>query len=275
MTEDMWVPPSVAAGGEEAIRAYFTLHEGLPEWLAKPVWEWIYEALSLNEYEYNEPLIAEMGLALRTAIPGYRSSGWLQSTGVDPWDVVSFILRRSWLCDYPRLGKLLRAGGSVWTVTVLDGGGVALTRRVAEGVQAAAEAAFMDEKAGPDLAQAWEELYGRDPDPKQAYYLAVKAIEQVAIPEVTANDTKGTLGKVASRLRQDQKWSIPMTKATPEDTRELLAKMVGLLPDGHAGRHGADRHGDVTERDAEVAVGLAVTLVHWVSRGLVRREESA
>lgn len=193
------------------------------------------------------------------------------------WDAVDYILGLSHVvsCRPDDLELTLRLGGSAWAVGTLDGE-KALVRRVAEGVQDAAEEAFKVEKAGPELAKAWSALYGRNPDPGQAYQLAVKAVEHVAIPVVDPNNAKASLGTVASRLFQQEDWHLPMTKEHPEvSSREVVKDMCRVLWDGHAGRHGADAYGDVSQEDAEVAVGLAVTLVHWFSRGLVRREGSA
>lgn len=248
-------------------------------WQENAVSAWIRSAISDYRGNTNEEVVQFMRLALRADILDHwdaiRVVRDIIARGLT-WDVVDFLLKfsDSISCEPDSLETILQVGGSAWTVAKVDEGR-ALVSRVAEGVQRAASDAFQIEDAGPELAKAWVALYGRSPDPVAAYTHAVKAIEHVAIRKVTPKDSKGTLGKVATALRDGKKWHIPMTKASPEATHDLVAAMCSLLPDGHAGRHGADEYGDVTQQDAEVAVGLAVTLVHWFSRGLVQREGEA
>ncbi|MEV0572029.1 hypothetical protein AB0H79_05835 [Micrococcus luteus] len=276
MTEERWVPPSVRRGGEEAIAAYFTLHEGLTPWIEKPFWAWVDGVLLRRGLGPDEVLIARMGRALRVPIPSPLYMGFPEDLGADPWDIADYLLQHAGWSYGWELEEILSEGGSAWAVSEVGEARHALTRRVPEGVQLAAEEAFKAEKAGPTLAKAWETLYGRTPDPAAAYRLAVEAVEHVAVEVVDRHNSKASLGTVATRLYQQSGWHLPMTKEHPEvPSGRVVKDMCRVLWDGHAGRHGGDPHGPVSHEDAEVAVGLAVTLVHWFSRGLVRREESA
>lgn len=79
--------------------------------------------------------------------------------------------------------------GSVWTVAAATKGKCYLVRRMPDGVAIAAKAAFQYPNGGKKLATAWEAAFGVNPDPTRAYSLAVKAVEDAAIPAVCPNDT--------------------------------------------------------------------------------------
>ncbi|QTP19076.1 MULTISPECIES: hypothetical protein [Micrococcus] len=279
MSESQWVPFSVRRHGAEAVEAHAALHEDLMPWQRKAVLEWLRCAITDPLGDVDEGILTPMRLSLQADIAGSYEGHYvtrdIHARGLT-WDAVDFVLstQEDYQCRPNRLEEILRLGGSAWTVGAL-GGRRALVERVPSGVQKAASEAFKADKAGPELARAWEALYGRNPDPAIAYYHAVKAVEHLAIPQISPKDKSGTLGKVASHVRDNKQWGLPLTKAEPAEVHELLRLMLKLLPGNHTGRHGADEFGDATKEDAEVAVGLAVTLVHWFSRGLVRREESA
>ncbi|MCV7709596.1 hypothetical protein M3C81_005495 [Micrococcus luteus] len=276
MTSERFVPFSVRRRGGETDSS--ALYEDLMPWQENAVSDWLKAALSDYRGHTDTEIVQILRLTLRQTIVDYWEPGIVVKDILDKglaWDVADLLLRISDKreCRPDKLEILLRLSGSAWTIGEANGG-KALVSRVSEGVQAAAAEAFKVEGAGPELAKAWAALYGRSPDPVVAYTHAVKAIEHVAIPTVTPKDGKGTLGKVATALRGGKHWYMPMTKASPEATHDLVAAMCSLLPDGHAGRHGGDKHGDVSQQDAEVAVGLAVTLVHWFSRGVVQSSKA-
>lgn len=149
-----------------------------------------------------------------------------------------------------------------------------LQRRIAEPVQAAAAAARNAaadagrHEAVRDLQEAWSATYGRQPRPSEAYRLAIRAVEDVAIPVVIPADTGATLGKVrASLANGGHKWRLSMTGDV-----EPLVTMISLLWTGQTDRHaGQVDLARVDEKAAEQAVHLATTLVQWFAAGHVQR----
>ena len=133
------------------------------------------------------------------------------------------------------------------------------------------------ETAGIKLAQAWEALYGLHPDPSKAYSLAIKSVEDAAIPIVSPQNGQATLGTVIRDIRNQADWNLPM--ARPDDrtpSGEVLLGMMQLLWTGQHDRHGGDiKLPPLTHEEAVVAVSLAVTLVHWfTTEHLVERAQN-
>ncbi|MET3895340.1 hypothetical protein [Micrococcus sp. UYEF12] len=270
MNDDDWAPLSVRTAGEAAMAEYWALDETLTPWLEQPVWKWVTSSFMQPGHIVDEELLRLMSFRLKIAPIAPGAISWLPKTIERPWDVVDFLLHHGGHSDPEVLEEVLSLGGSAWTVTPVEGA-FALTKRISEGVQAAAEDAFRVDKAGPELVKAWQSLYGPAPDPVTAYQSAVKAVEHASIPLVDPNNLKASLGTVCTKLFQQDHWYLPMIKEHPEvSSRAVLKDMCRVLWDGHAGRHGGDSYGDVTQQDAEVAIGLAVTLVHWFSRGVVK-----
>jgi hypothetical protein len=127
------------------------------------------------------------------------------------------------------------------------------------------------------LAEAWEELYGLEPNPSAAYGLAIKAVEDAAVPVVSADHAMATLGTVLRRLEEQGGWSLPMAREDSRaPSRDVLASMLRLLWHGQHDRHGGQPSapGNVAVEEATVAVSLAVTLVNLFESGLVVRKPS-
>ncbi|MGH8984178.1 MAG: hypothetical protein ACRDY6_09945 [Acidimicrobiia bacterium] len=174
------------------------------------------------------------------------------------------------------LERILAEGGSAWRLAVYSSpprGG--LERRVDEAVTTAArETMSASGRAGQYLAQAWNEAYGRDPSPGEAYRHAVRAVEVAAIPVVIPNDGSATLGKVITAMRDaPQKWSATLSPSDGSDPVEVVRGMCELLWRSQWDRHGvpdASVPFDVSSEEAEAAVHLATTLVQWFTGGTVK-----
>lgn len=174
------------------------------------------------------------------------------------------------------LNTILEESGSLWKVGKRSGVS-GLVRRVPEGVQSAVDnAVFTGGHAGVRLGQAWEASFGIAPNPSQAYSLAVKAVEDAAIPVVSPNDTTATLGKINSQMRNTGDWSLPMQREDEyATTSATLLSLMKMLWAGQADRHGG--HHDpslvITQEAAEIAVVTAVALVQWFTSGAVARRQ--
>ena len=89
----------------------------------------------------------------------------------------------------------------MWAVGVNAEGRCELQRRVGPAV---GQLACQDGRAAPlkHLAPAWREVHGRNPSPSEAYREAVRAVESVAIPVVSPNNQRATLGTVIADVKQ-------------------------------------------------------------------------
>lgn len=191
------------------------------------------------------------------------------------WRLVDFLAsqcnRRGAAID--ELGKILLQSGAAWEVGERHGK-AGLARRVAEGVAVAAEAAFHKPNAGKRLAAAWEEAFGVNPDPSNAYSLAVKAVEDASIPVVPTGKAEPTLGDVIRTIGGGT-WRLPhLREHNLAPTHDVLVGMLRTLWRGHHDRHGGPSTVGVpavTQKEAESAVILAVTLVGWFESGHVQQ----
>lgn len=172
------------------------------------------------------------------------------------------------------LNTVLEESGSMWRVGERCGS-PGLIRRVPEAIQAAVDSAILTSgHAGARLARAWEAAYGIDPNPSLAYSLAVKAVEDAAIPVVSPNDASATLGKINAQIRNTGDWSLPLQREDEHATASsTLLSMMKMLWAGQADRHGGHHDPDlvITHEAAEVAVMTAATLVQWFTSGAVAR----
>ncbi|MCC2030908.1 hypothetical protein [Microbacterium allomyrinae] len=175
------------------------------------------------------------------------------------------------------LDALLERSKSAWRVGT-RAGKPGIVRRVPEGVQVGGDLVMARSgRAGVRLARAWEELYGQNPNPSEAYRLAILAVEDAAVPIVASNDASATLGKVLNQV-DNGGWRLPMNREHEKATsHDVLVGMIRLLWHGQHDRHGGQPSGpgNVSMEEATVAVGLATTLVQFFDAGLVRRETSA
>lgn len=127
--------------------------------------------------------------------------------------------------------------------------------------------------ASTHLDSAWTAAFGPHPDPSKAYREAVKAVEAAAIPLVMPNNKNATLGTIIGELRANpQKFSVafargasPTKGGTPLDSIEVVVTMCDWLWKNQTDRHGvgeAEPLVPITSPQAELAVNMAVTLVH-------------
>jgi hypothetical protein len=189
-------------------------------------------------------------------------------------NLVDFQLSRTKREGADELERVLYEGGSAWRVAE-RGGQWQLERRVApEVVEDAEEAMRPGDRAAQHLRVAWVRTYGRDPDPSTAYREAVRAVEAAAKPILSPNDDTATLGKMITNVRDaPQNFRLSLRPPSYEATNGLLA-MLQLLWKAQYDRHGTDDEAvppHAAQPEAEMAVHLAVTLVHWFRGGHVTR----
>ncbi len=272
------------------------LHEDVPDHLEPVLRSWIYNALLGGGAEL---ISLKLEIPLRYDYPagdaGARCLAQVQT--YDLLRVVNAILanggpwpaplpadrrgRNSNVAGYTQLREdliqMLAAASSVWRVSE-DGTG--LVRRVDETARDALDrtvAAVGDAprsgSADKQIRAAWRALYQLEPEPETAYREAVKAVESAAHAVIQPNHGGATLGTMRGELRaQAAHWMLAIPgKDDTGDIKPLLA-MIDLLWDGQEWRHGSHTPArDATLSEAEMAVHLAVTLVHWFVTGAIRR----
>lgn len=279
------------------------LLEGVPDHLIRPLRAWITGYLD-GRPDLIERVALRMRVALGSANPEQLANAVSARDPSELLDVVDVALhldkRLWWDLDVAGPERTMEAGLADWipafgwpkesrakAVEVLDemlmDAGSAfevdwrqrrLQRRVDATVTTAAEQAMIVD-GGRHLQASWAATYGRHPDPSKAYDEAVRAVEAAAIPIVLPTDTKATLGKVLSHLTQaSDKWELAIEgpnggAVTP------LTEMISMLWKGHVARHaGSPTFRPQHQDEAQMAVHLAVTLVHWFATGAVRRRRS-
>lgn len=98
-------------------------------------------------------------------------------------------------------------------------------------------------------------------------------MESAAHSVIEPNNTKATLATMIRLLDSTpHKWVLELPGPAGDGDVELLRKMMELLWTGQTSRHGAQTITRAeTQEEAQMAVHLAVVLVHWFATGAVRR----
>jgi hypothetical protein len=236
----------------------------------------------VGDGDYNTPVLLEAERRLRfnlnwsgRAISAFRSlQEMILASDVVFLDVIEFLLWKE-VNSYrmASLGRHLEEGGSVWKVAIHEG--VArLERRVDPTVAKATEAVIAESgRAGKHLEQAWTAAYGRNPDPSTAFRESVRAVEAAAQPVLSPKNSSATLGTmIADLANAPDKWDLRLAPPPPFDKMDALLKMLKLLWKSHFDRHGTPDDSvplSVSQEEAETALHLATTLVHWLTSGSV------
>jgi hypothetical protein len=281
-----WKPLS-KRNDPEAAKEYEALHEGVPQWLAMPVAQWVFDVFSSMAHNdaLGQRLDLLFGMIRKPMPPGRdRIANSITLLGNEAakgdLDVLDAVV---WMSDLSnaggqlrdRLDLLLYVHGSAWTVGKNDLDQPCLERRVDETVTGAAKDE-MDHKgnAALHLRRAWHRVYGRSPDAGGAYREAVRAVEAAGKPVVSPNNPLTTVGTMLADLRnKPEKWELVLNEAGKAPGVDLLIAMMQGLWKSQFDRHGTDDESvplDVSPQEAEAAVHLAVTLVHWFRTGAVR-----
>jgi hypothetical protein len=278
-----WRPLSIR-DRPDAAESYEALHDGLPDWLTSGAARWVEQTLEdapygfdLTRFLHTLEQFLRLPLNWRGGVQSAFHDVLSQVAGagdraLDILDGV-LMLTSNWPNSDDRqveLHVMLTIGGSAWKIGMDEDGRPALERRVDEvSEQAARDEIDEPGNAGHHLQAAWHSLYGRNPDPSAAYREAVRAVEAAAKPVILPSDRTATLGKMIRALNdKPDKWISEL--GTVADLTITLAELWRSQSD----RHGTDDESlplSVSALQAEAAVHLAVTLVHWFRVGAVRR----
>jgi hypothetical protein len=167
------------------------------------------------------------------------------------------------------LELVLALGGSNWRVAP-DCKSV-VERLDETAVQQASLAMTSEEAASLELAEAWKNAYGRNPNASDAWDHAIKAVETVLIPIVCPTKNKPTLSDVAGCLKaQPNQWKLRLQANGSTGAIETVEAMLRLIwpnPD----RHGGTARRLPTLDEAQAVVQLAVVIVQWGRTGVLAR----
>ena len=265
-----------------------TLHDGVPDWLDQPLHDWLESTLKNEGAAGAERLASRVLMRLRWANDNPRQS-YVQrldiSSGLDLLYVVDAILQLhpGWNQPDPygffqsrilTLDEILTDSASLYQV---DRQTRRLVHRVDTTVQAAVDTAITTAAptAADHLRIAWVAAYGLHPDPDKAYDHAILAIEELACPLVSPQNSKATLGTVTRDLRsQVTQWELSIGDTTTgrPATISSLIEMLDLLWKGQSRHAGNSNSRQQTQAEAEAAVHMAAALIQWFTAGVLRRK---
>jgi len=299
VNDEVWRPLGVET--DEDVTAYDALHDGVPPWMESGFWVWIRDAISVPSSNPDgsgrflaaaQPLTSTMCQRLRIPLPdigptarwGDEAKRQIETSlrvlkgGASPLQIADYLLANRGNAAAKDLEGLLERSKSAWMVGE-RAGHPGLVRRVPEGVQVAADATMARAgRAGLNLARAWENLYGLDPDASAAYRLAIRAVEDAVVPVVAPTDRSATLGKVIAQMESQKDWRLPMDRESSKAlSGEVVVALMRLIWHGQHDRHGGQPSapGNVSLEEAKVAVSAAVTLINIFHENLAARSAAS
>lgn len=280
-SEYVWTP--LGASSAE-IAEFVTLRPGIPEYMRESVIGWIRNGKHDSEYTGLDFLVRFQTSAktnLRVTAGATHSyadlSKFLRKMGPrDFANLVHFLLSEQGTyannARVTELKEILSAGGSSYTVGMVQGRYGLLERVPAAVADIVEEVISSAGKASSLLSSAWEKAFGMNKNPSHAYSDAVKAVEVLSCPLFSPNDRLATLGKDINVLRNGEanfKFVMPGSQHTT--AVQHVVSMMQLLWHSQTDRHGEENYAGVSEEEAQAAVLLASTLVGWFSKGMVKK----
>jgi hypothetical protein len=263
-------------GQRGARRALEDPYEDVPLHLRQPLWNWISSGFQSIYGEIDEERIQQVAIDLRihmpSTLPQQQLKVFLDACNGDEafmLDLVEAILERyGW--DNRRaltLQNLLTSANSAYRVKESWD---ALEERVTPGVKELVQEVIdaSGGSAGDHLTNAWNEAYGRKPDPVKAYSEAIKAVEAALAQRVSPQNGKQTLGTMIRDISaKPSKWKFIIGEGAIDGVDTML-HMMRTLWAGQTSRHGSSTPTRAeTPEESRAAVHLAATLVQFGNSG--------
>jgi hypothetical protein len=170
------------------------------------------------------------------------------------------------------LERALFLAGSGWRVNEPGDG---LEQVVDATVRLAVMEAIQKAASSPSqhLSNAWSATFGRDKNPTQAHAEMVRAVESAAIPVLTPNDRKATLGTLIGQLESQATLYTTASASAGNDGIQAVVAMMRMLWQQQTDRHGADPTVQATQERVEMLLPVAAALVHTFATSGVRRRQ--
>jgi hypothetical protein len=258
-------------GQRKVARALEDPYDGVPPHLRQPLFAWVENGLLDNFGSLSESRLDEVAVHLRLDLgstPERQLHSIVARINANPTFLLDMAEALLELYGFDRgraqgLSNLLNAVNSAYEVgDSCDG----LEERIAPGVKQTVTTAVAaaSGSAGDHLANAWNEAYGRKPDPVKAYSESVKAVEAALAHRVSPQNGKQTLGTMIRDVAaKPSKWTFVIGDDSANGLETLLG-MMRLLWNGQTSRHGGTGlTRDETPEEARAAVHLAATLVQF------------
>lgn len=274
-----WVPPNLTP---DQTKNFLAIKQGIPQTARRPLARWLIQsdfASTLISTRWIYQFELEYG---RSILSNYREKAraddlWRAFEDSDEHDLVAILDYRLYNLYYrsktfpleaSTLEAMLFKSGSGWHV-VDRAGHARLERRLSEGVALGVEKVVSASQQSSKLLQdAWNAAYGTVPDSTKSYANSVKAVEAAAIPVISPNNDKATLGTcIRDVASKPDKWSFTLTgnnQQPGEQVRQMMKLLWGSQDDRHAGNKPYE---PVSLQQARAAVMLATTLVGWFDAG--------
>lgn len=270
---------------DDEIAARSVLREGVPASMRGPLIAWMLRCLANGSF-VDAALVQDVENALDLSLGVGPTSGAILTDRsvlalLDRRDDRELLRMADYLlyCDYrpsgTALSLILDEGRSQYQVVERDGRR-RLSLRLPEGVQAIAEeVSEVPGSAGRLLKTAWGRLYDFNADDSGAYSAAVKAVEAAALPALGITSPSATISHAVRAIeKKGASWRLPFKREHTEyPSRDVLLGMLKSLYRGQRDRHGSEAYSEVTHEEAETAVLMAVSLVGWFARDLVKERD--
>lgn len=178
------------------------------------------------------------------------------------------------------LDNYLKEGGSKWRVGQ-RGDFIGLVERVNPTVDEAADKVMSEAgNAGTLLAESWGQLFGRNPNPSEAYRTTVKAVEAATKPYLCPKDDRYTLGKGLGAMRDQHQGYVIDAQDAPSNIPPhnvdggVIQLMMRSIWESQRDRHAGDNDSaPITSEEARAAIYLAVPIIQAFQDGLVSKSE--
>ncbi len=273
-------PPWSVRNNPEKLKDFYVLKEGLPDWLKRPMWRFLYSILSVRG-PYGESFSPEI-LDLLAGVTEFKvpsRNDELKRVFFDDdeliLDAVDFGLtlvseETDLREDIERLSLHLDNARSVYTIGNDKNWKYEIQyRQPPELTRLVKEVTSGTDRSSQHLRDAWSNAFKRDANLNAAGVAAVKAVEVAAKPVIIPDNDKATLGRIISAMRdKPAKWE---TDSEAAEGLETVTDMMDQVWKGHY------RHGDETKpfeasaAGTEMIVHLAALLVHWFNSGKIRK----